>query len=382
MAATESGVGAGDFLPRLRKLARNDPVRNLRVVTGELMTACYAAELTPGLIGAEVALSLVERVQDPYARSSFFYSLSHCYGFAGRYREALATSDRALEEAEQHGLAFAIPHAELVRAHAHTGLRQFASAGALLERLVAVARHADPFVQENARFVFVRLAISERRPKDALALAQRFIEPSAAVPLRGEHHALLALAHSIQPNLDPAAVEGACAIAREVSKDAITRSLVFAVDLVMAGRTEDAEAARTAWEGIRQLGVFDSAVCAYRGWPTILRFLVDAPDFLAVVAQANDAATAARQGIKLSGAPPPELLSPREREVHDLLSRGLTNREIAQKLFISEVTVKVHVRHILEKLGVRRRTQAATLTSTGEQRYATADPDADADADA
>ena len=54
-----------------------------------------------------------------------------------------------------------------------------------------------------------------------------------------------------------------------------------------------------------------------------------------------------------------EPLTRREQEVLALLAQGLTNREIAQALVISEVTAKVHVRHILKKLGVRTRTQAA-----------------------
>jgi DNA-binding CsgD family transcriptional regulator len=52
-------------------------------------------------------------------------------------------------------------------------------------------------------------------------------------------------------------------------------------------------------------------------------------------------------------------LSPREKEVLDVLSEGRTNREIAERLFISERTVAVHVRRILSKLEVSGRTEAA-----------------------
>ena len=56
---------------------------------------------------------------------------------------------------------------------------------------------------------------------------------------------------------------------------------------------------------------------------------------------------------------PPGRLSPREREVLQLLTKGQTNREIARKLTVSVSTVKIHVEHILAKLGVSDRTQAA-----------------------
>lgn len=52
-------------------------------------------------------------------------------------------------------------------------------------------------------------------------------------------------------------------------------------------------------------------------------------------------------------------LSPREREVLTLLARGMSNRQIARALVITLNTAKVHVDHILAKLGVRDRTQAA-----------------------
>jgi len=56
---------------------------------------------------------------------------------------------------------------------------------------------------------------------------------------------------------------------------------------------------------------------------------------------------------------PPEPLSEREMEVLRLLAEGFTNREIAQRLFLAEGTVKNYVSHILDKLGARDRTQAA-----------------------
>jgi DNA-binding CsgD family transcriptional regulator len=54
-------------------------------------------------------------------------------------------------------------------------------------------------------------------------------------------------------------------------------------------------------------------------------------------------------------------LSPREMEVLRIICEGRTDREIAERLFISERTVHVHVRRVLSKLGVSSRTQAAAL---------------------
>jgi DNA-binding NarL/FixJ family response regulator len=60
---------------------------------------------------------------------------------------------------------------------------------------------------------------------------------------------------------------------------------------------------------------------------------------------------------------PLEALSEREREVLGLLARGLRNREIAARLFITEATVKTHVRHVLEKLRFRNRAEAAAFAA-------------------
>jgi DNA-binding NarL/FixJ family response regulator len=56
-----------------------------------------------------------------------------------------------------------------------------------------------------------------------------------------------------------------------------------------------------------------------------------------------------------------EELTERELEVFRLIARGLSNAEIGQQLYISDTTVKTHITHILQKLGLRDRVQAIVL---------------------
>ena len=51
----------------------------------------------------------------------------------------------------------------------------------------------------------------------------------------------------------------------------------------------------------------------------------------------------------------------RELDILELIAEGLSNREIAEKLFVSENTVKTHSSRVFDKLGARRRTQAVQL---------------------
>ncbi|MEV0682505.1 AAA family ATPase [Nocardia sp. NPDC050378] len=99
-----------------------------------------------------------------------------------------------------------------------------------------------------------------------------------------------------------------------------------------ADPTADLAAARTA---------ADQAATAFRRlhMPHRLR---QADDLLAAITAATRAA---------------DPLTAREREVHDLVAAGATNREIAHRLVLSERTVETHVRHILAKLGISTRTE-------------------------
>ncbi len=71
-----------------------------------------------------------------------------------------------------------------------------------------------------------------------------------------------------------------------------------------------------------------------------------------------------RRFATLGGQAPPAAvadLTPREREVFRLISRGLSNAEIGHELFISDTTVKTHVTRLLQKLDLRDRAQAIVL---------------------
>jgi len=70
--------------------------------------------------------------------------------------------------------------------------------------------------------------------------------------------------------------------------------------------------------------------------------------------------------IRSGGAPEPvelQSLTPQERRILELITEGMTNRQIGEQLYLAEKTVKNYVTSILSKLGMHRRTQAAVLAS-------------------
>lgn len=75
-----------------------------------------------------------------------------------------------------------------------------------------------------------------------------------------------------------------------------------------------------------------------------------------------------RSGRHLADASETRTLTTRERQVLQLIRQGHSNKEIAQKLCIAEPTVKNHVHHLLEKLEVTTRVQAATRTALPASR--------------
>jgi len=61
-------------------------------------------------------------------------------------------------------------------------------------------------------------------------------------------------------------------------------------------------------------------------------------------------------------------LTPQERRILDLITEGMTNRQIGEEMFLAEKTVKNYVSHLLTKLGMERRTEAAAYAATLAER--------------
>ena len=98
---------------------------------------------------------------------------------------------------------------------------------------------------------------------------------------------------------------------------------------------------------------------AMRGESTI------SPEMAGKLADAFQAGAAAPAPAPSS---PLAALSPREREILVCIARGASNKEIARELDIAETTVKIHVQHILRKLGLSSRVQAAVFAAQAGMR--------------
>jgi ATP/maltotriose-dependent transcriptional regulator MalT len=139
--------------------------------------------------------------------------------------------------------------------------------------------------------------------------------------------------------------------------------LVIAISAMQDNESNATDLAVHACRNAKSTGGIDSFVSVYRSWPLVLRGAVTDEELkrwiVGVLRNARDDQIAARFDLPRTRRPQDiNVLSPREAEVFDLLVQGLTNRQIAKALWISESTAKVHVRHIFEKLGVRSRVEA------------------------
>ena len=84
----------------------------------------------------------------------------------------------------------------------------------------------------------------------------------------------------------------------------------------------------------------------------------------ALVSVFQSGSSTAGNAAPVTESDPLHSLSPREREILELIAEGASNKELARKLGIAEATVKIHVQHILRKLNLSSRVQAAVYRTS------------------
>jgi ATP/maltotriose-dependent transcriptional regulator MalT len=348
-----------DAFAKVREPTFNDAVR---MANAGLMIGIRKRGVTEALAAHTSATHLVDRATDPMIRTAFWNTYGYASALNSRYEQARRAATKELEEAKAYRLAFVEPHAHLVAALAAIGMRDLPSGESSLESVFAFGRRLeDAFLLVTGSAVLARLHIARGDCFSAVEAASRF-ETSDDAILYAESLAVRALSLAALGKNNEARV----AIAALPTRRSHAEAQAFAelANLIVARNESDEVAFATdAFESIRALGQFDAIVTASRAYPLLIDLAVQSghADFVADLLQrSNDFDLARRHGLKMRravtrGDPP---LSPRERQVLELVAGGRTNEEVAGLLFISPVTVKAHLRHTYEKLGVRNRVEA------------------------
>ncbi|MGZ4356699.1 MAG: response regulator transcription factor [Gaiellaceae bacterium] len=364
-------AGSADA-PRLYGLLRGfnlDLAHELRVATAGGLFLFEKGDVGAAIAAFEVADALTTKVEDPFARTNQLQFLSYAYLLAARYEEALQTSARLIDEARESGLEFAVDHGLLRRAASYIGMRKLRRAQQVIDELQRRSDRASYLILDQIILLRVKMAIAAGDLRRAgVLLRSRFSGGDRQAflgELRGYRALLqaslgeldesLATLHGSEESFYFAEANGLREVASAIIADQSPASVDASPDI---GRLVAAGAADAVVTGLRAYPRLARQASSNTELHTLLQDLLE---------RSNDVDIARMSGLSV----PREIrkrgrLSPREREVYDLLVQGRANHEIARTLFISESTTKVHVRHILEKLGVHSRTEAARMAGLEE----------------
>jgi LuxR family maltose regulon positive regulatory protein len=333
----------------------------LHFTTGYRDVAAYLQE----------AEQVLERVEDPRARSSFTNVAAYVTALTGRYSEASLWQRRCDADISAFDLDFARPHSYWNNGYLALGLRRFGAAERLLQQLEdSISSHPLDYHVLNARILRGRLALETGQVDQALALLAAVRHEVVIPSIHGEYVVTRALALAASGLTD--AAQEAAADAAAVTSAVEVQLLAKAVGAITSAEGERVASAQALWELAEALNVWDPVIVALRTSAALATTFAAIESLREPLAElyrrSNDFGLARRAGLRARAVQSPgQLLSPRELEVLGLMARGCRNKDIADALVLSMSTVKVHVRHIFEKLGVRTRSQAVARLNALDQ---------------
>jgi DNA-binding CsgD family transcriptional regulator len=309
---------------------------------------------------------LVDRVRDPLIHTSFLNAYASILVLSGEYTMALSVAENEMRQASDYKLDFVLSHAGVCRAAALWGLRRFRHCATSLDQLQRQINPEDGLVLMNIGAIRAKLQLSLGSPGKALASLLQYDNEHAPVGMEAEYKAWWSLALACANERTEALrvareAEGMTGRAEVTALVPWTRATVASIE----GKRTARALAQRALETSLEMGNVDAFVAAYRAHPEHLRAIAtkgNERDLRRILRGAMDPALGRKVGLSVRGPEPTAVrdsLSPREREILALVVQGSTNKEMAKALFITETTVKVHLRHIYKKLGVRSRTEAA-----------------------
>jgi DNA-binding NarL/FixJ family response regulator len=358
----EEAQDLAERLDDFRKTAGTGLNQSLMIAQAEIGLAELEGGLMEALHDAKGVLGLATGATDPIAHTGLLAVYSYGLDVSSQYGAGLESTERLTSVAEQCGIEFSVPYAQLYRAKALIGLRRFAPAARILSMLERVTPDADSYFQVNLPIERARLYASVgdlRRALDTLAMGPT---DRAARSGRGDFFGWNALFMAAAGDARGAAATAADA--RQTSRGLEAESLSLLAEAIVALNDERHDAVAARVRTVIETGIWDPLVITVRCSPHLGAFIAEQPQWRAwlqrLLTASRDASIAASMGLRIPReARSKTALSPREAEVHELLAQGLTNEEIARLLYISLSTTKVHVKHIYEKLGVRSRLEAA-----------------------
>ena len=308
------------------------------------------------------ALRVLDQVIDPRARTSILLTLSYALALQCEYARALELVRRMNAEIEAYGFEFAQPHGLWNLAFVKLGMRKFHESDLLLQSIES--RHRQHPLGHHALNVATlrgRLLMQVARLEEGLDQVRYDAEHDAAPSMHGEYLATRAIGLALIGSHDNALETADLASNRSIASE--VQILADGARAIVAAASGDADSAALLLDEARRRKTWDPVVCCLRASPALAKCL-SMQDHLRPILErlyglSNDRGLARKAGLRTPAVgDPTELLSPREAEVLELMAQGFRNREIAAAFVISPSTVKIHVRHVLDKLGVETRTQA------------------------
>jgi DNA-binding NarL/FixJ family response regulator len=351
-------------MERLEGRRSESPLDLVRHTLLELTRRHFATGFSDSGSLISEAEAVLHQVDDPRARSAFTYVAAYVAALGAHYRDASRWLEICDADIAAFDLDFARPHSLWNHAHVALGLRKFGHAERLLQKLEdGINSHPLDYHVVNARILRGRLALETHRTEAAISALPEIKREVVISSVHGEYLATRALALAIDGRRQEAL--RAAESAEDTTRAVEVRVLGAATRAILSKSTDRAKTANAAWDLADELGAWDPLIASIRASQELADAFAasDAvrPSLAALYQRTNDLGLARLGGLRTRAiGDPADLLSPREFEVLGLIARGYRNQEIAAALVLSLSTVKVHVRHIFEKLGVRSRSEAVT----------------------